>query len=97
MESNGTKLYGRRAFLGVTAVGLSSLVWGRSAWQAVSGAAEPLTNALPSGFIPSGWRIYTVAASMPEFDPATWRLTIDGQVDRAQSLDYQQLLSLPAA
>ena len=97
MESNGTKLYGRRAFLGVTAVGLSSLVWGRSAWQAVSGAAEPLTNALPSGFIPSGWRIYTVAASMPEFDLATWRLTIDGQVDRAQSLDYQQLLSLPAA
>ena len=97
MEPNGTKLYGRRAFLGVTAVGLSSLVWGRSAWQAISGAAQPLTDALPSGLIPSGWRIYTVAASMPQFDPAAWRLTIDGQVDRAQSLDYQQLLSLPAA
>ena len=27
------------------------------------------------GIIPSGWRIYTVAASMPRFDPATWRLT----------------------
>ena len=97
MEPRETKLYGRRAFLGVTAVGLSSLVWGRAAWQAVSGAAQPLTDALPSGLVPSGWRIYTVAASMPRFDPATWRLAIDGLVDRPQTLDYEQLLGLPAA
>lgn len=97
MEPHETRLYGRRAFLGVTAVGLSSLVWGRSAWQAVSGATKPLTDALPSGIVPSGWRIYTVAASMPGFDPATWRLTIDGLVDRPRSLDYEQLLALPAA
>ncbi len=97
MEPRETRLYGRRAFLGVTAVGLSSLVWGRSAWHAVSGAASPLTDALPGGLIPSGWRIYTVAASMPRFDPASWRLTIDGQVDRPQTIDYRQLLALPAA
>jgi DMSO/TMAO reductase YedYZ molybdopterin-dependent catalytic subunit len=97
MEPRETKLYGRRAFLGVTAVGLSSLVWGRAAWQSVSGAAQPLTDALPSGIVPDGWRIYTVASSMPRFDPATWRLRIDGQVDQVQSLDYDQLLALPAA
>jgi DMSO/TMAO reductase YedYZ molybdopterin-dependent catalytic subunit len=97
VEPRETRLYGRRAFLGVTAVGLSSLFWGRSAWHAVSGAATPLPDALPGGLIPSGWRIYTVAASMPRFDPASWRLTIDGQVDRPQTIDYRQLLALPAA
>jgi DMSO/TMAO reductase YedYZ molybdopterin-dependent catalytic subunit len=97
MEPRETRLYGRRAFLGVTAVGLSSLVWGRSAWQAVSGLTHPFVDALPSGIIPSGWRIYTVAASMPRFDPATWRLRIDGLVDRPQTIDYEQLRALPAA
>jgi DMSO/TMAO reductase YedYZ molybdopterin-dependent catalytic subunit len=97
MEPRETKLYGRRAFFGVTAVGLSSLLWGRSAWQAVSSAAQPLADALPPGLIPSGWRIYTVASSMPRFDPATWRLTIDGLVERPQTLDYNQLLALPSA
>ncbi len=97
MEPRETRLYGRRAFLGVTAVGLSSLVWGRSAWQAVSGVTHPFVSALPSGIVPSGWRIYTVAASMPQFDPATWRLRIDGLVDRPQTIDYEQLRSLPAA
>ena len=97
MEPRETRLYGRRAFFGVTAVGLSSLIWGRSAWQAVSGVTHPFVNALPSGIIPSGWRIYTVAASMPRFDPATWRLRIDGLVDRPQTIDYEQLRALPAA
>jgi DMSO/TMAO reductase YedYZ molybdopterin-dependent catalytic subunit len=92
-----TRLYGRRAFLGATAVGLSSLLWGRAAWQSVSSATQPFVEALPAGLIPSGWRIYTVAASMPRFDPVTWRLQIDGLVERPQSIDYQQLRSLPAA
>ena len=97
MEPRETRLYGRRAFLGVTAVGLSSLVWGRSAWQSVSGLTRPFVDALPSGIIPSGWRIYTVASSMPRFDPATWRLRIDGLVARPQTIDYEQLHALPAA
>jgi DMSO/TMAO reductase YedYZ molybdopterin-dependent catalytic subunit len=92
-----TRLYGRRAFLGVTAVGLSSLVWGRSALQSVSGLTRPFVDALPSGIIPSGWRIYTVASSMPRFDPARWRLRIDGLVERPQTIDYEQLRTLPAA
>lgn len=97
MGPRETRLYGRRAFLGATAVGLSSLLWGRAAWQSVSSATQPFVEALPAGLIPSGWRIYTVAASMPRFDPVTWRLQIDGLVERPQSIDYQQLRSLPAA
>ena len=37
----GRRAYGRRAFLGVSAVGLSSLVWGRPAWHALSGVTTP--------------------------------------------------------
>ena len=97
MKPRETRLYGRRAFLGVTAVGLSSLVWGRPAWQSVSGLTHPFVEALPSGIIPSGWRIYTVASSMPRFDAATWRLRIDGLVERPQTVDYEQLRALPSA
>ena len=88
--------YGRRAFLGVTALGLTSLFWGKSAWNAFSGAARPFENALPSSLFP-GWRIYTVASTMPTFDPATWRLRIEGLVDRPQTLTYADLRSLPRA
>lgn len=89
MEPEETRLYGRRAFLGVTAVGLSSLVWGRAAWNAFSSIAPP-------GLV-SGWRIYTVAATMPRFDPATWRLHIDGLVDQKRTFTYEELRALPSA
>ena len=89
MPPNETHLYGRRAFLGVTAVGLSSLLWGRAAWDVFVSVAPP-------SLVP-GWRIYTVASSMPRFDPATWRLTIDGLVGAPQSISYDQLRALPSA
>ncbi len=83
------RLYGRRAFLGATAVGLSSLVWGRAAWNAFVSVAPP-------SLVP-GWRIYTVADSMPKFDPASWRLHISGLVERPMELSHDQLLALPKA
>jgi DMSO/TMAO reductase YedYZ molybdopterin-dependent catalytic subunit len=89
--------YGRRAFLGASALGLSSLFWGKSVWSAFSSAVQPLENALPPSLVPSGWRIYTVASTMPKFDPATWRLHIEGLVDRPQTLTYHDLRSLPRA
>ena len=88
--------YGRRAFLGATALGLTSLLWGKPVWNAFTGVARPLENALPSSIFP-GWRIYTVAATMPTFDPATWRLRIEGLVDQPQTLTYADLRSLPRA
>jgi DMSO/TMAO reductase YedYZ molybdopterin-dependent catalytic subunit len=88
--------YGRRAFLGASALGLSSLFWGKTVWNAFSHAARPLENALPSSVFP-GWRIYTVASTMPTFDPARWRLRIEGLVDRPRTLTYDELRSLPRA
>jgi DMSO/TMAO reductase YedYZ molybdopterin-dependent catalytic subunit len=44
-----------------------------------------------------GWRIYTVAGTMPTFDPASWRLRIEGLVEEPQELTYAQLRALPRA
>ena len=96
-ERGDVRRYGRRTFLGVTAVGISSLWWGDALWQRLNRAAAPLQDALPEGFVPSGWRIYTVAATMPRFDPASWRLAIGGLVERPVSLSYDELRALPRA
>ena len=34
---------------------------------------------------------------MPTFDPGTWRLRIEGLVERPVDLTYEQLLALPRA
>ena len=96
-DASEPKLYGRRAFLGVSAVGLSSLLWGKPVWDAATGLLRPVRDALPPGLVPSGWRIYTVAATMPTFDRKTWRLQIDGRVEQPHSLSYAELLKLPRA
>jgi DMSO/TMAO reductase YedYZ molybdopterin-dependent catalytic subunit len=43
-----------------------------------------------------GFRINEVEASTPLFDPATFRLTVDGAVDNPLSLSMNQLRALPA-
>jgi DMSO/TMAO reductase YedYZ molybdopterin-dependent catalytic subunit len=85
---------GRGVFLVTVAGGLSSLWWGKAAWSSISSGLSPVENAIP--LIPSGgWRIYTVAATMPVFDPATWRLKIGGMVEQPQTLSYDELRALP--
>jgi DMSO/TMAO reductase YedYZ molybdopterin-dependent catalytic subunit len=60
--------------------------------------ADRLREALPSSLVPTeGWRIYTVAPTMPRFDPATWRLRVDGLVERPLELSYDELRRLPRA
>lgn len=93
--------YGRRAFLGVVALGLTSLAWGEPAWRALSSVLGPVAarvpgaNALPS--LAGGWRIYNVSPPMPMFDRATWRLRIEGLVERPVTLSYDELRALPRA
>jgi DMSO/TMAO reductase YedYZ molybdopterin-dependent catalytic subunit len=87
---------GRAAFLGVSLAGLSSLLWGRTAWEAASGLLpESVGSVLPQPT--SGWRIYTVAATMPRLDPATYRLRVEGLVRRPITLALPDLRQLPVA
>ena len=92
----GTRRIGRGVFLGTVAAGLTSLYWGKAAWSHVSnslGGVEAVVPLVPTG----GWRIYTVAATMPTFDPATWRLRVGGLVEKPLELSYDQLRALPQA
>ena len=89
MEDHPRK-YGRGLFLATVAGGLTSLAWGKTVWGHIS-SALPSVPLVPSG----GWRIYTVADSMPTFDPSTWKLEVGGLVDHPLTLDYEQLRALP--
>jgi DMSO/TMAO reductase YedYZ molybdopterin-dependent catalytic subunit len=92
-----TRPYGRRAFLGLIAGGLTSLLWAgpaaRTLAPVTSGFSQLLGNLLPVG----GWRIYTISGSMPIFDEHSWRLEISGLVRKPQQLTYAQLRALPRA
>jgi DMSO/TMAO reductase YedYZ molybdopterin-dependent catalytic subunit len=87
--------FGRRVFLAAVGAGLSSLVWGDAVWQRVSGVISPVAKVvLP--FVPStGWRIYAIAGSLPEFDPAKWTLSIGGLVARPIVITYADVRALP--
>ena len=94
-QSEEPRRYGRGLFLATVAGGVSSLYWGKAAWDRVSGAISPVADAIAPILPTGGWRIYTIADSMPVFDSATWRLTIGGLVDQPVSLTYDQLRALP--
>jgi DMSO/TMAO reductase YedYZ molybdopterin-dependent catalytic subunit len=95
VQSDDARPYGRRAFLGLVAGGLSSLLWAGPAARALapvtSGFSQLLGNLIPVG----GWRIYTISGSMPLFDERSYRLEIGGLVRRPQSLSYDALRALP--
>jgi DMSO/TMAO reductase YedYZ molybdopterin-dependent catalytic subunit len=99
MDASAGAPIGRRAFLGIVGLGLSSLVWGEPALRALNA----LTSGLPQGVqsaIPAlggGWRIYAVNPPFPTFTPATWKLRIDGLVREPVDLTYDQLRALPRA
>jgi len=97
VNGDETRPYGRRAFLGLLAGGVTSLLWAGPAARALapvtSGFSQLLGNLLPVG----GWRIYTISGSMPIFDQRSWRLEITGLVRKPVELTYAQLLALPRA
>ena len=85
---------GRGVFLATVAGGVSSLLWGKAAWDHVSHAISPIESLVP--LLPSGgWRIYTISGSLPRFDERTWRLQVGGHVHEAASFSYRDLLALP--
>jgi DMSO/TMAO reductase YedYZ molybdopterin-dependent catalytic subunit len=87
--------YGRGVFLATVAGGLSSLFWGKAAWDSVSSVVSPVAAGLAPILPTGGWRIYTISGHMPAFDPAAWRLTVGGLVEQHVSLTYDELRALP--
>src|SRR5438132_1198071 len=98
-ENVGARRLGRAGFLGVVGAGVATLFYGKAISRVTSRVTNPISDATGlTRLIPSsGWRIYTVADSMPSFDRATWRLRVDGLVRRPLELSYDDLLALPKA
>jgi len=98
-ENVGARRVGRAGFLGLLGAGAATLFFGKQISSVTSRVTKPFADATGlSHLVPSGgWRIYTVAATMPTFDPASWRLRIDGLVRRPVELSYHDLLALPKA
>ena len=90
---------GRAAFLGTIAagavgVGLISRMGGVGVGNIVANAG----NVLPGmeGIVPTnGWRIYNVQDPMPTFDPATYTLTVDGEVENPVKLTWSAVQETP--
>ena len=95
--ASDSRPYGRRAFLGLLAGGLSAFAWAGP----VSRALSPITSSfsqLGANLLPlGGWRIYTITGVMPDLDATGWRLRIDGLVERPASLSLAALHALPRA
>lgn len=96
-ENLGARRLGRAGFLGVVGAGVATLWYGRSISHLTSRVTNPVVdNVGLAGIVPtSGWRIYTVADTMPTFTPATWRLRVGGLVEQPLELSYEQLRALP--
>ncbi|MGH2852361.1 MAG: molybdopterin-dependent oxidoreductase, partial [Solirubrobacteraceae bacterium] len=93
----GARRVGRAGFLGLVGAGVATLFYGKQISSVTSAITKPFADVTGlSHIVPSsGWRIYTVADTMPTFDRATWRLKLDGLVRRPLELSYDQLLALP--
>jgi DMSO/TMAO reductase YedYZ molybdopterin-dependent catalytic subunit len=85
------RLIGRAAFLGIVGAGVAGLFVGRD----VAGALGRLVPDHVASIVPSnGWRIYTIGSSMPSIDPDTYRLRIDGLVERPVTYTLADLRAL---
>ena len=98
-ENIGAVRLGRAAFVGVVGAGVATLFYGKAISRVTRRVTNPVSDATGlTRIVPSsGWRIYTVADTMPRFDPATWRLRIGGLVENPVELSYAQLRNLPKA
>jgi DMSO/TMAO reductase YedYZ molybdopterin-dependent catalytic subunit len=89
---------GRAAFLGTIAAGvLGVAAITKVGGMGVGNIVGSLGNVLPTGgIVPTGgWRIYNVQDPMPTFDPATYALTIDGEVENPVRLTWSDVEQTP--
>ena len=93
-EKTGTPV-GRRVVLGMLGLGVVGVAAGqwlsRGVSDVVASTAPGLADVIPAA---GGFRIYTVTNGYPDYDPATYRLTVSGLVDRELSLSLDDLAAL---
>ncbi|MGW2248392.1 molybdopterin-dependent oxidoreductase [Streptomyces hirsutus] len=96
----GGRPIGRRVFLGTLGLGALGVaaapVLQRGLESFLAGASDKdptgLTGLLPNG---GGFRYYSVTSSVPRKSAGTYRLTVDGLVDRPRAYTLADLRALP--
>lgn len=85
---------GRAGFLGILGAGAVGLFVAKDVGS-VLGRAVPssVSSIVPTG----GWRIYTIGNSMPNIEPAAYRLTVGGLVSSPRSFSLADLKAMPRA
>ena len=85
---------GRAGFLGILGAGALGLFFAKD----FGGLLDRAVPSSVSAIVPtSGWRIYTVASSMPKVDPVGYRLRVDGLVGAPASFSLADLKAMPRA
>ncbi len=91
---------GRRVFLSLVGAGAAGVLFGAKIEDWLSRAAQPVVAKDPTGIadvLPvEGFRFYTVTNSFPKRRPEDWRLRVSGLVERPFTLEYDELLAMPA-
>jgi DMSO/TMAO reductase YedYZ molybdopterin-dependent catalytic subunit len=87
--------------LGMLGLGALGIVGGSTLQRGVSAVLNPIQSSDPTGLtslIPGhdGFRVYTVTNGFPSESTATYRLSVDGMVDRPMSLSFADLRAMPA-
>lgn len=85
----------RRRFLGLLAAFAAAAAGIVALGRALLTRLPPLR--LPPSDYLGGFKVRTVEPTTPVFDEATWRLTVDGLVERPAKLTFSELSALPVA
>jgi DMSO/TMAO reductase YedYZ molybdopterin-dependent catalytic subunit len=85
---------GRAGFLGILGAGALGLFFARDVTGLIGRAVpDSVSSVVPTD---GSWRIYTVG-SMPNIDPAAYRLRVDGLVESPQTFTLADLRAMPRA
>lgn len=91
---------GRRVILGLLGLGAVGVVAGGAIQSVLEEVIAPVELHDPTGLVallPAGdtFRFYSVTGSVPRPDPAAYRLSVSGLVDRPAQYSLAQLTALP--
>ena len=90
---------GRRTVLGLFGLGAVGIAFGARVDRVVGGTLTKVSSSLGGlgALVPGAdnWRIYTVTASIPRLDPATYELKVEGMVDHPLRLSLDDLRAMP--
>jgi DMSO/TMAO reductase YedYZ molybdopterin-dependent catalytic subunit len=102
IEARPPLRFGRRQFLALGGIAAASWAGARALFPSQQEAKRLLSynlrfEQLPLGplYFRNSFRLNTVEWNVPKFDPAKWRLRVDGLVQNPFQLTHAELLQLP--